>query len=104
MAEAGWQDEVAVGGVMSRWREAVGPDVAEHCEPEGFTDGVLAVRAATTAWATQLRMLTGHVLTRLAEVVGPGVVERIDVRGPDAPSWRRGRLSVPGRGARDTYG
>jgi predicted nucleic acid-binding Zn ribbon protein len=37
-------------------------------------------------------------------VVGEGVVGHIEVLGPDAPSWKRGRLSVRGRGARDTYG
>ena len=26
------------------------------------------------------------------------------VRGPGAPSWKRGRLAVRGRGPRDTYG
>lgn len=101
---AGWKDSVAVGGVMGRWPEVVGPEVAEHCRPVGFADGVLTVRAATSAWATQLRMLVTDVRRRLDEVVGAGVVERIEVLAPDAPSWRRGRLSVPGRGVRDTYG
>ena len=26
------------------------------------------------------------------------------VVGPEAPSWKKGRRSVPGRGPRDTYG
>jgi predicted nucleic acid-binding Zn ribbon protein len=101
---AGWQDAVAVGGVMGRWREVVGGEVAEHCVPVGFGDGVLTVRAATTAWATQLRMLVPDVLRRMAEVVGADVVHHVEVLAPDAPSWKRGRLSVRGRGARDTYG
>ena len=72
--------------------------------PVGFRDGTLTVRAATTAWATQLRMLVPDVRRRLDEVVGEGVVGHIEVLAPDAPSWKRGRLSVRGRGARDTYG
>lgn len=104
VAAAGWTDAVAVGGVMGRWSEVVGPEVAEHCVPTGFADGTLTVRAATTAWATQLRLLVPDVRRRLDEVVGEGVVSRIDVLAPDAPSWKRGRLSVRGRGARDTYG
>lgn len=102
--DAGWQDPVAVGGVIGRWREVVGDQVADHCEPTGFGDGVLSVRAETTAWATQLRMLAGDLQRRLNEVVGAGVVDRIEVLGPDAPSWRRGRWTVQGPGARDTYG
>jgi predicted nucleic acid-binding Zn ribbon protein len=33
-------------------------------------------------------------------------LELIDIRfiGPDAPSWKKGQRSVPGRGPRDTYG
>ncbi len=72
--------------------------------PVGFADGTLTVRAATTAWATQLRLLVPDVRRRLDAVVGEGVVAHVEVLGPDAPSWKRGRLSVRGRGARDTYG
>jgi len=104
VAAAGWSDAVAVGGVIGRWGEVVGPQVSEHCVPIGFRDGTLTVRAATTAWATQLRMLVPDVRRRLDEVVGDGVVQHIEVLAPDAPSWKRGRLSVRGRGARDTYG
>ena len=31
-------------------------------------------------------------------------VETIRFQGPDAPTWKRGPRSVPGRGPRDTYG
>ena len=41
---------------------------------------------------------------RLDEEVGAGVVERLEVLGPGRPSWRKGALTVPGRGPRDTYG
>jgi predicted nucleic acid-binding Zn ribbon protein len=103
--EAGWEDRIGVAGVMGRWAEVVGEDVAARCTPERFTDGVLVVRAATTAWATQLSYLAGDLQGRLAAVVGEGVVHRIEVLGPAGPSWRRGRLRVTGtRGPRDTYG
>jgi len=31
-------------------------------------------------------------------------VTRVLVVGPEAPNWKKGRRSVPGRGPRDTYG
>ncbi|MGF1645683.1 MAG: DUF721 domain-containing protein [Kineosporiaceae bacterium] len=103
--EAGWEDRIGVAGVMGRWGEVVGEDVAARCTPERFADGVLVVRAMTTAWATQLSYLTGDLRRRLADVVGEGVVHRIEVLGPAGPSWRHGRLRVTGtRGPRDTYG
>ncbi|WP_460459797.1 DciA family protein, partial [Angustibacter peucedani] len=102
--DRGWDVDVAVGGVMGRWARVVGEHVAEHCEPEQFTDGVLVVRADSTAWATQVRLLVPTVLRRLAEELGEGVVEQLQVKGPAAPTWRKGSRAVRGRGPRDTYG
>jgi predicted nucleic acid-binding Zn ribbon protein len=104
MVERGWQVDVAVGGVMGRWPRIVGPEVAAHCSPVTFGDGALVVRADSTAWATQVRLLVPTLLRRLAEELGEGVVEQVRVQGPAAPSWRRGRRSVRGPGPRDTYG
>jgi predicted nucleic acid-binding Zn ribbon protein len=69
-----------------------------------FRDGVQDVRADSTAWATQVRLLVPTLLRRLAEELGEGVVEQVQVRGPAAPSWRKGPRSVRGQGPRDTYG
>jgi predicted nucleic acid-binding Zn ribbon protein len=104
VAERGWDVDVAVGGVMGRWPRVVGEQLAEHCAPESFRDGVLLVRADSTAWATQVRLLVPTVLRRLAEELGPGVVEQLQVKGPASPTWRRGARTVRGRGPRDTYG
>jgi predicted nucleic acid-binding Zn ribbon protein len=105
VAERGWQAPVAVGGVIGRWDAVVGVEIAAHCRPEVFTDGVLTVRAESTAWATQLRLLLPTVMRRLVEEVGEGVVTKLVIQGPTAPSWRRGPRRAPGsQGPRDTYG
>ena len=103
-AERGWSEPLSVGGVVGRWREVVGDDVAEHCTPETFDDGLLVVRADSTTWATNLSLLTPQLLARLAVEVGPDVVREVRVLGPSGPRWAKGRRSVPGRGPRDTYG
>jgi predicted nucleic acid-binding Zn ribbon protein len=103
--ERGWRTDVRVHGVFSRWTALVGPQVAEHCRPEAFADGKLLVRTDSTAWATQMRLLAPTVVRRLNEELGDGTVTYIDVKGPNAPSWRKGPRSVrDGRGPRDTYG
>jgi predicted nucleic acid-binding Zn ribbon protein len=105
VAERGWAAPVAVGGVIGRWDAVVGADTATHCVPESFLHGVLTVRTDSTAWATQLRLLVPALMRRLAEEVGESTVQRIVVRGPSAPSWRRGLRVAPGsQGPRDTYG
>lgn len=102
--ERGWSAPIGVGGVVGRWREIVGDDLAEHCAVETFDEATLVLQADSTAWATQLRLLQPQLERRLADEVGEGVVEKIVIRGPGGPSWRRGPRSVRGRGPRDTYG
>jgi predicted nucleic acid-binding Zn ribbon protein len=104
LRDKGWVAEVSVGGVIGRWREVVGDQVADHCMPETFEDKVLVVRADSTAWATQVRLLAPTLLRRLAEEVGEGVVEQVTVLGPAGPGFRRGRRSARGPGPRDTWG
>jgi len=104
VTEQGWTTELRVHGVFTRWEAVVGAEVARHVTPETYSDGRLVVRTDSTAWATQMKLLAGEVVRRLNEVLGDGTVEVIDVLGPHAPSWSRGRLRVKGRGPRDTYG
>jgi predicted nucleic acid-binding Zn ribbon protein len=104
VSDRGWQEQAAVGGVMGRWPAVVGAEVAAHCFAEGFDAGVLTVRADSTAWATQLRLLGPTLLARLNHECGQGTVSLVKVLGPGGPSWRAGALRVPGRGPRDTYG
>lgn len=104
LAQHGWEVEVAVHSVMARWPDLVGAQVAEHCTPESYRQGELAVRADSTAWATQIRLLAPQLLRRLNLELGEGTVRTVAVRGPDAPRWTHGLRSVRGRGPRDTYG
>ena len=105
LVDRGWKVDVAVGSVMGRWAEIVGPDIAAHVEPLTFTEGVLTVRADSTAWATQMKLLASSVLARVEEEIGAGAVSRLKVLGPASPSWSRGRHRSPdSRGPRDTYG
>lgn len=104
LSDRGWARPLSVAGVIGRWRDVVGDQVADHCRPETFAEGALVVRADSTAWAMEVRRLLPQLERRLAEEVGEGVVETITVLGPGGPSWSKGPRSVPGRGPRDTYG
>ncbi len=102
--ERGWNTHLAGGQVFAHWAHLVGEEVAEHARPEALKDGELTVRAGSTAWATQLRLLQGQLLAKIAVGVGSGVVKRMKILGPGKPSWRYGPRHVSGRGPRDTYG
>lgn len=102
--DRGWVQEVSVGSVVGRWRQVVGDQIADHCTPETFDDGVLVVRTDSSAWAQQLKMLAPQLVRRMAEDIGDGVVREVRVLGPQGPGFGKGRRSVRGRGARDTWG
>ncbi|OEU96151.1 DUF721 domain-containing protein [Streptomyces oceani] len=107
VTERGWEAPAAVGGVMGRWPEVVGPEVAQHCAPQHYDERErsLLVRCDSSAWATQLRLLAPRLVARLNEVVGQGTVKLIKVRGPEAPHRSAGPLRAPGSsGPGDTYG
>lgn len=100
----GWNTQVNIHLLLGNWPKLVGPVNADHSAPEAFHDGVLTVRASSTAWATQLRLFAPQLVARLNAELGDGSVTRVEVRGPDAPNWKHGRRTVRGRGPRDTYG
>ncbi len=105
VGDRGWALPLRMRGVFGRWTELVGDDIAAHSTPESFTDGTLVVRTDSTAWATQLKLLTPTIVRRLNEELGHGTVLVIEVVGPHLPSWKKGPRSVrDGRGPRDTYG
>ena len=100
----GWAPKVAEGSVFGQWASVVGEQIAEHATPTTLSDGILTVEAESTAWATQLRMVQPQLLAKIADAVGHGIVTSLKIVGPAAPTWRKGKFNVPGRGPRDTYG
>ena len=105
VVERGWVVDVAVGPVIGRWPQIVGPEIAQHCAPVDFVDGVLTVRADSTAWATQLRLLLVEPAGRLDRGGRRGHGRRAARRRPGCAVVVARAASGAGRpGPRDTYG
>ena len=102
ISNRGWTRDRAGAQVTVQWPEIVGEDLASHVAPESFVDGVL--RAESTTWATQVRLLLPTLRATIDTAVGAGVVTDIRIQGPQGPSWKSGARHVKGRGPRDTYG
>lgn len=101
----GWSEKLDDQRIFTDWARIVGPEVAQHAQIDGFEDGIVHVRADKTAWAKELTLLAPRIVAKLNQALGDGTVLRIDVRGPQAPSWKSGPRSIRGaRGPRDTYG
>ncbi|MFJ9687104.1 DUF721 domain-containing protein [Streptomyces bacillaris] len=109
ITERGWETPAVVGGVMGRWSQIVGEDLANHCVPLRYDEDpaarVLTVSCDSTAWATQLRLLAPQLVARLNADLGQGTVRMIKVVGPGGGERRFGPLRAPGsKGPGDTYG
>lgn len=101
--ERGWREKMKDSDLFLKWSECVGSEIADHVQPLHFAEGVLTLGAESTAWATQIRLIDDQI--RGALLKGGFEVSEIIVKGPNAPSWRKGGWSVKGgRGPRDTYG
>jgi len=102
----GWETQAAGASVLARWDSLVGEQVAAHCRPTRLRDGELTIEAESTAWATQLGLLS-RTLTRHACASSSVSMwcNRWSSGVRASPDWRHGALRVSGgRGPRDTYG
>jgi len=99
-----WENQLAEAQLFNAWAEIVGEANAAATQPETLVNGTLTIRCKSTAWATQMRLLQHQILEKIRQA-HPGVeITTLKLLGPDAPSWKKGPRSVPGRGPRDTYG
>lgn len=102
--DRGWTKRISLSTVLRQWPKLVGESNAEHSEPVFYDKGVLTVKCDSTSWASAMRYSASQLVARLNEALGDQTVTRIEFRGPNAPSWRKGPRTVRGRGPRDTYG
>ena len=100
-----WQSGIAEGNLFANWESIVGAEIAEHTEPIAILEGVLTIRTSSTAWATQLNLISNDVLASLQASAPGALVEKLSIIGPQGPSWKRGIRTIRGaRGPRDTFG
>jgi predicted nucleic acid-binding Zn ribbon protein len=100
-----WRQGIAEGNLFSDWKKVVGEDIAQHTTPITLLKGKLTIQTSSTAWATQLRLISNDLLKTLQQSAPGALVEELVVIGPHAPSWKRGLRTIRGaKGPRDTYG
>lgn len=100
-----WHQPLAEGNLFALWGEIVGEEIGTHSQPITFLDGRLTIRASSSAWATQLKLLSPSLLEKISSTAPGVLVEELLIIGPEAPSWKKGLRSIKGaKGPRDTYG
>jgi predicted nucleic acid-binding Zn ribbon protein len=104
MEDFRWQSQMEEAELFVRWPEIVGEINSKNTQPENLANGKLTIRCKSTAWATELRLMQTQILEKISSSFPELEIKSISFLGPDAPSWKKGPRSVPGRGPRDTYG
>ena len=100
-----WKQGIAEGNLFSEWEKIVGSDVAQHASPLTLLEGKLTIQTTSTAWATQLRLISADLLKTIRDSAPGALVDELVILGPHAPSWKRGLRTIRGsKGPRDTYG
>lgn len=100
-----WRQGLAEGNIFSDWEKIVGSEIAAHSLPISIVDGRLTIQTSSTAWATQLNIISTELLKTIRGCAPGALVETLVFIGPNAPSWKKGLRTIRGaRGPRDTYG
>lgn len=102
--QAGWEQTLSREDLALKWAEIVGEASALQSTPVGISGSTLIVKCKSNAWMKELNNLRGHIVTKIINDHPDAEINDVRFLGPDAPSWKWGPRSVPGRGPRDTYG
>jgi predicted nucleic acid-binding Zn ribbon protein len=100
-----WDLGLAEGNLFVNWKKIVGEEIAQHAVPISILEGELTIQSSSTAWATQLQLISNDLLTMIQKDATGVLIEKITFIGPHAPTWKKGIRSIRNaRGPRDTYG
>ena len=100
-----WRQGLAEGNIFSDWEKIVGGEIASHSTPISLVDGRLTIQTSSTAWATQLTLISNDLLKTISNSSPGALVEELNLIGPHAPNWKKGLRTIRGaKGPRDTYG
>lgn len=104
ISERDWRQGIAEGTLFTEWEKVVGSDIASHTTPLTLVDGRLTIQTTSTAWATQLNLISSQILTTITTTAAGALVTELSIIGPHAPNWKKGIRTIRGsRGPRDTY-
>jgi len=69
LEDIGAGDGARVMRIAERWEEAVGAEVAAHCQPTALRGGVLEATVDSSVWCQQLQLRGPEILAALRAVL-----------------------------------
>ncbi len=104
VSDRDWDSGLAEGNLFVNWKKIVGDEISEHALPISILENVLTIQSSSTAWATQLQLISNDLLVTIQKDATGGLIERLVIIGPQTPTWKKGiRTFRNARGPRDTY-
>jgi predicted nucleic acid-binding Zn ribbon protein len=70
LADLGLESSARVLRLVAHWEEAVGPEIARHCQPTALRGEVLEATVDSSVWCQQLQLQQPVILAALREVAG----------------------------------
>jgi len=68
-----WRQGLAEGNIFSDWEKIVGSEIASHTTPISLVDGRLTIQTSSTAWATQLTLISSELLKTISNSAPGGL-------------------------------
>jgi len=84
LAESGWEEPAAVGGIIHGWADLVGPRIAAHCEPVSFADGADRLHRLGDRAAQSLHPAAGPAQQCDPEPAGQSDDQQTRCSGPES--------------------
>ena len=104
IADSDWYSWLAEGNLFVKWKKIVGAEISEHAQPISILENVLTIQSSSTAWATQLQLISNDLLLTIQKDATGVLIERLVIIGPQTPTWKKGIRTIRNaRGPRDTY-
>ena len=99
-----WDSGLAEGNLFVNWKKIVGDEISERALPISILENVLTIQSSSTAWATQLQLISNDLLATIQKDATGVLIERLVIIGPQTPTWKKGIRTIRNaRGPRDTY-
>ncbi len=70
LKDLGFDETLRILRVAERWEEAVGPEIARHCQPVALRHGRLEASVDSSVWCQQLQLRSPEILASLRQVLG----------------------------------
>jgi predicted nucleic acid-binding Zn ribbon protein len=104
ISDRDWDSGLAEGNLFFNWKKIVGDEISQHAQPISILDNVLTIQSTSTAWATQLQLISNDLLVTIQTDATGVLIERLVIIGPQTPTWKKGVRTIRNaRGPRDTY-